>query len=73
MFQLLFGQKGALRETKKMIGLFLGLTVPLFLSRIYFMSLQTFVLRLEEVLNIFCMVYDGLIFLLALLVVVKSN
>ncbi|KAJ8254958.1 hypothetical protein GJAV_G00199310 [Gymnothorax javanicus] len=69
ILRLFYGQKGNLCERTLALGLSMALLVPCTVLSVYYLLLQTFVLRLELVLNAVLLCFYSLELLLSLIAI----
>uniref|UniRef100_H3AHC7 Transmembrane protein 216 n=1 Tax=Latimeria chalumnae TaxID=7897 RepID=H3AHC7_LATCH len=58
------GSKGNLSQRKVTLSISLGLTIPAAMMAVYYLLLQTYVLRVEVILNAILLVFYALEFIL---------
>ena len=63
--RLLLGSRGNKTETVTPLGWALGLSLPLFGAHAYYLRFQVFVLRIDQILNIFAISFLAIEFLLS--------
>eukprot|EP00802_Teleaulax_amphioxeia_P012109 Tamp_12147.p1 GENE.Tamp_12147~~Tamp_12147.p1 ORF type:complete len:185 (+),score=13.65 Tamp_12147:326-880(+) len=69
--RLLLGSKGNKTEHRVLVILFMILSVPSVLVNVFYMELQTYVLRLDLILNIVCLAFIGLEIVVGILAVIN--
>ncbi|XP_064423447.1 transmembrane protein 216 [Latimeria chalumnae] len=64
VIRIFFGSKGNLSQRKVTLSISLGLTIPAAMMAVYYLLLQTYVLRVEVILNAILLVFYALEFIL---------
>eukprot|EP00277_Geminigera_cryophila_P011701 CAMPEP_0179440154 /NCGR_PEP_ID=MMETSP0799-20121207/23742_1 /TAXON_ID=46947 /ORGANISM="Geminigera cryophila, Strain CCMP2564" /LENGTH=142 /DNA_ID=CAMNT_0021223197 /DNA_START=178 /DNA_END=606 /DNA_ORIENTATION=+ len=71
--RLLIGSKGNKTEHKVLVILFIVLSIPSALVNIFYIEFQTYVLRLDLILNTVCLLFIGLEILVGIFAIVRFS
>nr|XP_033784586.1 transmembrane protein 216 isoform X2 [Geotrypetes seraphini] len=73
VIRIFYGSKGNLLQRKMPLAISLGLMIPAAVMAVYYLLLQTYVLRLEAIVNIILLVFYALELLLSIVALISFS
>eukprot|EP00823_Brevimastigomonas_motovehiculus_P008309 TRINITY_DN7595_c0_g1_i1.p1 TRINITY_DN7595_c0_g1~~TRINITY_DN7595_c0_g1_i1.p1 ORF type:complete len:137 (-),score=8.86 TRINITY_DN7595_c0_g1_i1:365-775(-) len=73
MARIYFGRRGNLTQQSNILILFLVLSVPTIVGHVFFYTLQTFVLRIEQIINLIALIWECCEFVLAVFTIIALS
>ncbi|XP_029439065.1 transmembrane protein 216 isoform X2 [Rhinatrema bivittatum] len=73
VIRIFYGSKGNLLQRKMPLTISLGLTVPAAMMAVYYLLLQTYVLRLEAIVNVILLIFYALELLLSIVALISFS
>ncbi|XP_030057021.1 transmembrane protein 216 isoform X3 [Microcaecilia unicolor] len=73
VIRIFYGSKGNLLQRKMPLTISLGLMIPAAVMAVYYLLLQTYVLRLEAIVNIILLVFYALELLLSIVALMSFS